>query len=643
MRADIYQKNLLAIGETNPYLADKLGKLRENVKFSAFCTKDPIDVNITEIATKMALYKRPVDDVALQIGQSEGLANYPFLVYFGIGNGVFFKALLNSSEFLKILFIIEPEIEIIFIALHVVDFSNEIRSGICKIFLAEQIDYALIREALSAEGLAAYLRLYDLKMTRPFYGKYTGDLVRINKIFINAIEHYVKSHGNCAKDALIGDEHFIANLPLMLKSASFRTLIAQKPSKTAIIVATGPSLNKQLALLKAAQNQATIIAVDASMPILEKEGIKPDLVCSIERVEATAKFFEKTSAEFHNGITFVCAALQHRKIFENIKGGQLVISMRPFHFMRQFGFHEYGYCGLGMSSANMAFDLAYLMGFETLILIGQDLAYASDGKSHAAGHVYGEDEKTADYNATLKVPAWGGSGYAITTEVWDLFRNSFITNISEVKDEMLTINATEGGSRIEGALELRFQDALDAYVFNKPLKEKIVLQSTPKGTAAILIASAKFKIDEMLKYAKKTNKEVEKLFLDVTKLCEETSELNSGGKTDEVDFKKITAIIKRIEKVKAKFHTPQFYDLFWEVVQSFILSQEMIIATIIVKPAKDDVEKKIKMIEYIYAHKQWLYMLFGAIEALTQVIKRSKSVVAKATKEGEEFLNSLAR
>lgn len=62
---------------------------------------------------------------------------------------------------------------------------------------------------------------------------------------------------------------------------------------TAVIVATGPSLDKQLDTLKKFAPYVTVISLDASLPILAKHGIKPDYVTSIERVIETSSFFKR--------------------------------------------------------------------------------------------------------------------------------------------------------------------------------------------------------------------------------------------------------------------------------------------------------------------------------------------------------------
>ncbi|MGM9008744.1 6-hydroxymethylpterin diphosphokinase MptE-like protein, partial [Campylobacter jejuni] len=97
-----------------------------------------------------------------------------------------------------------------------------------------------------------------------------------------------------------GIEQFIYNLPQMIKNPSYKELINKrlKLSDTAIIVSTGPSLTKQLPLLKKYANKATIIAADSSYPILYKHNIKPDYVLSLERIPLTSEFFNNDFGEF---------------------------------------------------------------------------------------------------------------------------------------------------------------------------------------------------------------------------------------------------------------------------------------------------------------------------------------------------------
>lgn len=86
---------------------------------------------------------------------------------------------------------------------------------------------------------------------------------------------------------------------------------------------------------------------------------------------------------------------------------------------------RFGYLGIGHSTANQAFQLAYVLGHKNIILIGQDLAYAPDGKSHATGHAFAQAD---EYLYTV---AYGGEGEVRTTYVWEKFKNQYEADIEK--------------------------------------------------------------------------------------------------------------------------------------------------------------------------------------------------------------------
>ncbi|TNB54272.1 6-hydroxymethylpterin diphosphokinase MptE-like protein, partial [Campylobacter helveticus] len=69
-----------------------------------------------------------------------------------------------------------------------------------------------------------------------------------------------------------------------------------------IIVSTGPSLIKQLPLLKKYREKALIFCADSAYPILARHNIKPDFVCMVERSDFTAEFFKHDFGDFDEGI-----------------------------------------------------------------------------------------------------------------------------------------------------------------------------------------------------------------------------------------------------------------------------------------------------------------------------------------------------
>jgi len=635
MTEELYYKNIAALAGKNQKLFEKMAILKNTKKFDVILSADdPVNINIVEAKTKKKMFQNPVDETLKRLSEFEAYLRYPLLAFYGFGNGVFLKAVLQNKIHQKVI-VIEPEIEILFICFHVLDFSEDILSGRLNIYLEEDADYPTIRWFIASSKLSQFLKTYDMQITAPYYASRQQEILYINKIFIEAILHYIRSHGNDAEDSLVGIDHFWKNMPRMLSNPPFKQLLTKRNSDVAIIVSTGPSLTKQLPLLKEIKDFVTIISVDASLPILEKWDIKPDLVTSMERVEATAKFFKNTSKKFQKDITIVSSALQHKEIYKNIKDGQLVVPMRPFGYMQILGIDEFGYIGIGLSAANMAFELAFLMDFDAVIFIGQDLAYGDDGKSHAKEHIFGENEVSLK-DEDIYMPAYGGKGLARTNEIWKLFHGFFVTAISDAKDYIIAYNCTEGGIRIDGTVEMPFCEAVDKLVKKDKKKGKILLEKPSSQEYEKYIAHAKKNMTAMLKYAKAAKKSVEKLFLDVAYTCEELEKQNKQNELEKIDFKKIKRLLSRIDRLKETSATETFRQLFWDTVQSYILSQELDLAVVAVKPFRTDMEQKARMIEFLFGHKPWLFMLAGGMDAVISAIERNKEMIFKEAAEAKK-------
>lgn len=244
----------------------------------------------------------------------------------------------------------------------------------------------------------------------------------------------------------------LINAPLAYKEnplAAFKNQIRQKP---ALIVAAGPSLNKQLSTLKDNQDLFTILAVDTVWPILNKHGIVPDIILGIDGRS-------KPSWPI-NGIH-----PQTQLVVETGCSPELVWSHNANHVFTyahdliENCFNTVGghadFLDTGGSVATSAFVLACHMGANPIILIGQDLAL-TDGKDHADGYLH---QYSAQMLAAKTATGFDVDGYYTgkvrTERQLMLYKTWFEQRINEIPDTMV-INATEGGARITGALQLPF-------------------------------------------------------------------------------------------------------------------------------------------------------------------------------------------
>ena len=439
--------------------------------------------------------------------------------------------------------------------------------------------------------------------------------------------HCLQAIGNDSPDALIGINHTTAHIPDMLESIPLKNIIKErtKKTKTAIIVSTGPSLNKQLELLKQVQNHATIISVDSSYPILKAHGIKPDYVTSIERVKWTSEFFNSEPSEFDKDIIFLTATLTHPATVKYLKGRNAAYILRPLPYEVGFEDDDFGYIAYGQSAAHLSFDIAVALEHERIIFIGQDLAYGEGRSSHAKGHIFsGNSDKKKKSKYTI---AYGGEGMAETMEVWNLFREFFehiIAIIQSKNQNLLIYNCTEGGARIAGTIEKPFKAVLeDDKIFDEIKPSMPLPTKLNEAQQKAKLKRYKKHIQKIIAFGKDLQDKCEKLFLELAKQVELAKKLKEQGKDEQIDFASLQNISAKLDKLKELFEDKLFKDTYYTITASFIHNQELELAAIKVRPSNTDEEKKEKLLEWVSVHGHWLFSIAGMISVMRENLEKS--------------------
>lgn len=617
----LFAKNLEALSHVDKQLELLLNQVKSNEIFEVYLAdgNEPIDANILDHRDKTTLYKERASlDIGLKLKEFEKFDNYPLLYCFGIGNGFFYKELLKNQKHQRIM-IIEPELELIYIALNLVDFSQEIIDERIAIKLSTTVDKTYFINEFNDRS-KFFLKVYDFHLYSSFYDKYKQEIDRVNKDIVEAYKYSIYIIGNSAKDSLIGLEFSLKNIPQMLAAPTLKQFLdVANKTKYAIIVSTGPSLAKQLPLLKEVQDYVSIMCIDASFPILAKEGIKPDVVFSIERVELTGKFYKDTPKEFHKDVLFSVATVCHDETLNNIHG-QKCFFMRGDSYNVYFGLDEWGYLGGGLSAANYAFDFAAKAGSENIVLIGQDLAYGKDGSSHSKNHVFGEDEVKSEKIAGY-VEAYGGDGEVATTKVWKSFLNSFKIQVKLAIAKC--INSTEGGARISGALEIPFKEVCDTLVDKTHKKEKIKLDIPSKESIKEHLDKFKCKREEAVKIGKSMSKNANKVFNEFSQYLNEIKDFDHEDIETKVSMKKLDKMISKISEIKLRYNDAKFADMYATLLLAYVINHEFDVAQVYVMRDNTELAKKLKKIEWIRVHSEWLYRLYTNIDAIVLLLEDS--------------------
>ncbi|EOC4437268.1 motility associated factor glycosyltransferase family protein, partial [Campylobacter coli] len=507
---ELFNKNIEAL--SNILLKESLKEIKSS-KFELILGKDNLDINLKDTSIKNngggynenLLYQDPIKELQTMLNTyNDKYLLYPVLYFYGFGNGILFKALLQNKNHQHIV-VFEKDIEIIWIMFHILDFSSELQSARLMVLNTNKLEIQDYNELCSSKPFFQFSRIYFLELMSHYYERFHEDILGLNKKLAENFKNSIVSYGNDSTDTLQGIEQFVYNLPQMITHPSYKELLSKRKgiSDTAIIVSTGPSLTKQLPLLKKYASKATIFCADSSYPILAKHGIKPDYVCMLERTEITAEFFNHDFGEFDKDIVFICAGVVHPKAIEYLKGRNLVITQKVLAFPYYINLKDFSYAAVEFSVAHMSYFLSVLLNHKNIIFIGQDLAYAENGNSHPDDYQNSANYESQMYKHIL-TEAYGGKKEIKTHEVWIFFKQ--ILEAMIIKYHITTYNCTEGGARIEGTIEKPFLWACENLLdkdLNKPF-EKLEPLSLNKQNEFLL--KAYYKVCKSIKHCRDFSK-----------------------------------------------------------------------------------------------------------------------------------------
>ncbi|EFD4810701.1 motility associated factor glycosyltransferase family protein [Campylobacter jejuni] len=553
------------------------------------------------------LYQDPIKELQTMLNTyNDKYLLYPVLYFYGFGNGVLFKALLQNKNHQHIV-VFEKDIEIIWIMFHILDFSHELQSARLMILENDKLQTQDYTELCSSKPFFQFSRIYFLELMSHYYERFHEDILGLNKKLAENFKNSIVSYGNDPLDALQGIEQFVYNLPQMITHPSYKELLSKRKgiSDTAIIVSTGPSLTKQLPLLKKYASKATIFCADSSYPILAKHGIKPDYVCMLERTEITAEFFNHDFGEFDKDVVFICAGVVHPKAIEYLKGGnrKYLIMPRYLYFPIYIKLNKYFYFLYNTPSvAHMSYFLSALLNHKNIILIGQDLAYAKNGNSHPDDYQNSANYESQMYEHIL-TKAYGGKEEVKTHEAWIFFKQILETMI--IKYSITTYNCTEGGARIEGTIEKPFLWACENLLdkdLNKPF-EKLEPLSLNKQNEFLL--KAYYKVYQSIKHCRDFSKILSNDFENIQSIY---LSLNEKEEDINLAIEKIDEFKNKLEDIK------QMQDLY-EILQPLRTQFELNLARIYVLNPKTKEDAFNKSILWIKEHLEFMELVYGHIKA----------------------------
>ncbi|GLC87827.1 motility associated factor glycosyltransferase family protein [Lysinibacillus piscis] len=378
-------------------------------------------------------------------------------ILFGYGMGYLKEALLQQHVAKENIIIIDPVYEF----LPVEEQECTVISKIIKMELENMISDKL--QNLSTKIKVICTPNYDKIFPKEYNDvlKSVLDVQIVHKISVNTANRY----------ADVWQQNYIHNTYHAFKDNTIKVL-NKKYHHPIIIASGGPSLTKQLPLLKQMQNKVIILAAGSTVNSLLATGIEPNYIVTVDAGVENYHHFQNIQVKNSKLLYHLGSHYKIQDEFTNQKYSFL--ELIDLEFAKQLK----NLLGLepplmrgGGSVANFAFSIAAYMTTGPIAFIGQDLAYTNN-LTHANNNKYSQaiDDNYKKQRGMFEVEGYFGDKVLTDYAFYSMKKNFEITN-SLLVHESPIFNCTEGGLCIEGIKQCSFDEFYKNFV--KPFEDSV--------------------------------------------------------------------------------------------------------------------------------------------------------------------------
>ena len=337
-------------------------------------------------------------------------------VIYGIGLGYLFQIAAQNSK--GLVFLYESNLDILCTALTLVDFSNELLKN--NIFIFDTFE-SLTEQFISLSKTDSDVNFLSL----PNYREINEDKFRRESKELELIFGSILVDDNYKKKKLFDATlNVFQNVPMLINETPMNVYEDKFNGQAAVIVSAGPTLAENVEILKKNRDKFYIFVVGPALKVLLDNDIKPDFLCIIESMDCS----KQVSGLDLSDITMIVEPYTYQSIHKlNSKHKILHISSNMASndiWAEVTKFDNTNYASRGTVSF-AALNSAVNMGFNNVILVGQDLAYI-DNNCYAKGSVY--EDLVCELNPNTKM-------YEIKAKDFDKFAN-VLSPSPEKKDKI---------------------------------------------------------------------------------------------------------------------------------------------------------------------------------------------------------------
>lgn len=477
-----YDSNVQYLMEYNQWLLNHMETVRTNHIESIQVGQDFVYKMVDNQG--MEFYSGSIYDPQFEATQFLDKVNFDNTAYvlLGMGSTAIVKQILENKTEASWVLIIEKDTALVKKFLEEVDLSPYLEGKLQRLLiLTESVgDISTVLNTLFVSLIGYYFFQTDLLRTFATFRKDTLYYEEVIHELVNHLRNHMTSMGNSLEDTLLGMENELKNVPIALKSHRLTELKEKYRNKPIICVASGPSLDKQLPLLKSIKGKALIICAESAFRVLLKNGIEPDVVCILER-GANSYDLSIKGLEIPKHTALIGLSLMDSRIPKSWNEYVVPIFKENISHSRLMSeaLGDMGTLYNGNSVAHLNYSLANYFGGAPIVFIGQDLAYSEEGSTHSKDSFYVDQsdvemsieqrnqikESLQDDKSFLNREVYLDGYYGGKVKSRELWRQFlfWMEHLIVVQPSALIINATEGGVDIKGTQKMPFKEVVERY------------------------------------------------------------------------------------------------------------------------------------------------------------------------------------
>lgn len=465
-----YERNLLTLMQLFPETGNQIRQIkRDEVNYQLIPAKNGMS-NIyvrNEAGYMVPIYSRynPAYEVErwVEIIQSKVEENSKSIM-FGFGLGYHLSELSRNLD-MKVI-VVEPDEQVFLAAMHTIELESILKlTNIEKIVLG-------VKKSNLEEILGNLYSVNDIKLSSidiPMYNElYSSEKLRLKELIHEAVWSYLVNISTMDSLGLRHTKNILFNVAANLATPSITNYYKSLNGISAVIVGAGPSLEKDIDLIRELKKYAVIIAAGSSIQSLQYYGIAPHFIVSMDGGESNYNVFKDIDRKsipliYNPQIEYRIMDMQYEGSMHAFFNSDSITAyimgtLHPFHS--------------NFSVTGTAIQMAAYLGCTEVIFTGQDLSYPTENMySPGAKHISSENllnvvAKAKDYVDNVQ----GGKNRT------DIKMRATLANIEKEIERAVNvefINASRLGARIEHTRFEPMESVLERLSMQQQVGEKI--------------------------------------------------------------------------------------------------------------------------------------------------------------------------